>query len=113
VTPEIFTEYTELLEDHCNKVGRNRDNIEISMGDILHINEDKTELRRKVEKYKPDELTQEAYMNHLIGTPEKCIERVQMYQDLGVNEFVMQIPTLNTGDYSDLRLFAEKVFPSF
>jgi len=113
VTPEIFTEYTELLEEHCQKVGRNRHDIEISMGDILHINEDKTELRRQVEKYKPDELTKDAYMNHLIGTPEQCIQRIQMYQDLGVTEFVMQIPSLNTGDLTDLRLFAEKVFPSF
>jgi alkanesulfonate monooxygenase SsuD/methylene tetrahydromethanopterin reductase-like flavin-dependent oxidoreductase (luciferase family) len=56
-------------------------------------------------------LTTEAYMNHLIGTPEECIDRINMYRDLGVSEFVMQIPTLAKGDLGALRLFAEKVMP--
>ena len=36
-----------------------------------------------------------------------------MYRDLGVSEFVMQIPTLAKGDLGALRLFAEKVMPEF
>ncbi|MCW4048436.1 MAG: LLM class flavin-dependent oxidoreductase [Candidatus Bathyarchaeota archaeon] len=113
VTPKIFIEYKELLKKHCEKVGRDPAEIAMSMGDILHIAEDKSEVKKQITKYKPDELTREAYMNHLIGTPDECIERIRMYQNLGISEFVMQIPTLASGDLNDLKLFAEKVMPEF
>jgi probable F420-dependent oxidoreductase len=113
VTPEIYGEYLDLLGSHCEKVGRDPDRIILSLGDILHVSEDRDELRKEVAEYKPDELTMDAYMNHLIGTPEECVERVNMYRELGVSEFVMQIPTLAKGDLGALRLFAEKVMPEF
>lgn len=113
VTPDIFLEYRKLLERHCESVGRNPREISLSMGDILHISEDRSELKKNISKFKPDELKWEAYMNHLIGTPDDCIERIQIYQDLGISEFVMQIPSLVNGNLSDLELFAEKVMPSF
>lgn len=113
VTPEMYSEYRKLLERHCARVGRDLRRIALSMGDILHVSEDRAELRREVAEYKPDELTMEAYMNHLIGTPEECVERIAMYRDLGVSEFVMQVPTLAKGDLSALRLFADKVMPEF
>jgi alkanesulfonate monooxygenase SsuD/methylene tetrahydromethanopterin reductase-like flavin-dependent oxidoreductase (luciferase family) len=113
VTPEIYTEYLGLLEKHCEKVGRNMKDILLSMGDICHIAETKQEVNKEVAKYKPDELTMRDYMNHLIGTPDECIKRIEMYQEMGVSEFVLQIPTLNSGDFKDLHLLAKEVMPSF
>jgi len=113
VNPEIYTEYLELLGRHCERVGRDPRRITLSMGDILHVSEDQAELRKEVAEYKPDELTMEAYMNHLIGTPKECIDRVSTYRDLGVSEFIMQIPTLARGELGTLRLFSEKVMPEF
>jgi probable F420-dependent oxidoreductase len=113
VTPDIYLEYQELLERHCESVGRDLRKISLSMGDILHISEDLSDLKKSVSKFKPNELTWEAYMSHLIGTPDKCIERIQNYQDIGVSEFVMQVPSLALGNLNELELFSEKVKPSF
>lgn len=113
VTPEIFLDYKSLLHNYCEAISRDPNNIALSMGDILHISEEKADLKKLVSKYKPNELTYDVYMNHLIGTPEECIERIQMYQDLGVSEFVLQIPSLASGDLKELNLFGEKVIPEF
>jgi len=113
VTPEIYTEYLDLLEKHCEAVGRDMKEISLSMGDICQISKSKQELDKGIAKYKPDELTMRDYMNHLIGTPDECIKRVELYQDLGVSEFVLQIPSLASGEMKDLRLLAKEVMPSF
>jgi alkanesulfonate monooxygenase SsuD/methylene tetrahydromethanopterin reductase-like flavin-dependent oxidoreductase (luciferase family) len=113
VTPKIYTEYLELLEKHCDKVGRDMKKISLSMGDICQISESRSELKKEIAKYKPDELTMENYMNHLIGTPDECIKRVELYQDLGVSEFVLQVPSLSVGEFKDLHSLSEKVMPSF
>jgi len=94
-------------------VGRDPEEIMVSMGDVCHISRDRVELRKEVSKYKPDELSMEVYMSHLIGTPEECIGKIDLYGDLGVSEFVLQFPSLATGDMNDLELFAESVIPVF
>jgi alkanesulfonate monooxygenase SsuD/methylene tetrahydromethanopterin reductase-like flavin-dependent oxidoreductase (luciferase family) len=113
VTPEIFLVYKNLLHNYCKSINREPNKIAISMGDILHISKEKANLKKLVSKYKPNELTYDVYMNHLIGTPEECIERIQRYQDLGVSEFVLQIPSLARGNLKELNLFGEKVIPEF
>ena len=87
--------------------------ISLSMGDVCHIRESKNELSKEIAKYKPDELTMKDYMNHLIGTPDECIKRTELYQDLGVSEFVLEVPSLGKGEMTDLHLLAKEVMPSF
>ena len=41
-------------------------------------------------RFKPDELTIGDYMFHLIGTPKECIEKLNVYRDLGISELVLQ-----------------------
>jgi alkanesulfonate monooxygenase SsuD/methylene tetrahydromethanopterin reductase-like flavin-dependent oxidoreductase (luciferase family) len=113
VTPEIYLEYLDLLENHCQRAGRNIRDITLSMGDICHISESKSEVKKEVAQYKPDEVSMEDYMNHLIGTPEECIKRVELYHEMGVSEFVLQVPALNKGEMKGLHLLAEEVIPSF
>jgi alkanesulfonate monooxygenase SsuD/methylene tetrahydromethanopterin reductase-like flavin-dependent oxidoreductase (luciferase family) len=113
ITPDIYMEYLRLLEKHCQKVGRNLKDISLSMGDICQISESRLELNKEIAKYKPKELSMDNYMNHLIGTPDECIKRVELYQDLGVSEFVLQIPSLGSGETKDLNLLAKEVMSSF
>lgn len=112
-TPEVYREYCEILDRNCEAEGRDPGSIVKSLGDICHINRDESELRKHVAQYKPDELTAEDYLKHLIGTPEECIEKINGYQDLGISELVLQFPSLGSGDLSDVRLFAESVIPAF
>jgi alkanesulfonate monooxygenase SsuD/methylene tetrahydromethanopterin reductase-like flavin-dependent oxidoreductase (luciferase family) len=113
ITPEIYMEYLVLLRKHCEKTGRKMNDISLSMGDICQIRKSKNELKKEIAKYKPDELSMENYMNHLIGTPEECIKRVELYQELGVSEFVLQVPSLGIGEMADLHLLAGEVMSSF
>jgi alkanesulfonate monooxygenase SsuD/methylene tetrahydromethanopterin reductase-like flavin-dependent oxidoreductase (luciferase family) len=55
----------------------------------------------------------ESYMKHLIGTPEQIIEKIKIYQNLGVSEFVLSFPSLSADNLNPLQLFAEKVIPEF
>jgi len=112
-TPEVYNEYCEILVRNCDAVGRDPDRIVKSLGDICHISRDREELSKEVLRYKPDELSTQTYMNHLIGTPEECIEKLNVYRDLGISELVLQFPSLGAGDLRDLRLFAESVIPAF
>ena len=112
-TPEVYREYCEILDRNCEAEGRDPGSIVKSLGDICHIKRDESELRKHVAQYKPDELTAEDYLKHLIGTPEECIEKINGYQDLGISELVLQFPSLGSGDLSDVRLFAESVIPAF
>jgi len=112
-TPEVYNEYCDILSRNCEAVGRDPEGIVKSLGDICHISRDEDELRREVARFKPDELTMEDYMFHLIGTPEECIEKLNVYRDLGISELVLQFPSLGAGDLEGLRLFAESVIPAF
>jgi probable F420-dependent oxidoreductase len=112
-TPEVYEEYCGILRKNCESVGRDPEEIVKSLGDICHISRDEAEVKREVLKYKPDELSMEEYAFHMIGTPEECIDKINVYRDLGISELVLQFPSLGTGDMRDLRLFAESVIPAF
>jgi len=112
-TPEVYEEYCGILRKNCESVGRDPEEIVKSLGDICHISRDEAEVKREVLKYKPDELSMEDYAFHLIGTPDECIDKINVYRDLGISELVLQFPSLGAGDMRDLRLFAESVIPAF
>jgi probable F420-dependent oxidoreductase len=112
-TPEVYSQYCEILRRNCEAVGTDPDRIVKSLGDICHISRDKTELKTEVSRYKPDELSMENYSFHLIGTPEECIEKITVYRDLGISELVLQFPSLGAGETKDLELFAKSVIPTF
>ena len=111
--PEVYGEYCEILRRNCESAGRDPDRIVKSLGDICHVSRDRAELKKEVSRYKPDELSMEDYGFHLIGTPEECVEKINVYRDLGISELVLQFPSLGAGDLRDLRLFAESVIPAF
>lgn len=112
-TPESYKETLDLLKKHCETVGRNHEQIVKSRGIVSHIGETEAEVKKEVMKLKPKEISMESYMKHLIGTPEQIIEKIKIYQNLGVSEFVLSFPSLSADNLNPLQLFAEKVIPEF
>ena len=112
-TPEVYREYTEILNRNCEALGRDPATIVRSLGDICHISRDPDAVMAEVAEYKPDELTMDEYMFYLIGTPEECREKLNVYRGLGISELVLQFPTLGDGDLTGIQLFAETVIPAF
>jgi alkanesulfonate monooxygenase SsuD/methylene tetrahydromethanopterin reductase-like flavin-dependent oxidoreductase (luciferase family) len=100
----------EMLEKHCQLAGRDFDEIERSCwpsGQIL-IAMDQKELTEKINRLKPSNMSIEDFKKtSLIGTPEECIERLQIYLDLGVTYFMLYFADLPNID--GLKLFAKTI----
>jgi alkanesulfonate monooxygenase SsuD/methylene tetrahydromethanopterin reductase-like flavin-dependent oxidoreductase (luciferase family) len=99
-----------VLEDHCNAIGRNPNEIERSCwpsGQIL-IAPNQTVLNEKLAKHKPPNQTLEDYKKYtLAGTPKDCLEQLQVYRDLGASYFMLFFADLP--DVEGLRVFAREV----
>ena len=107
---ELYKHKLQVLEKHCKAVGRPFSEIEKSCwpsGQIL-IAKNKTELDEKLQRFKPKGVSVEDFAKYsLVGTPDKCIEKLQPYVDLGVTHFMLFFGDLP--DASSLSLFAKAV----
>jgi len=100
----------EVLQEQCKVVGRDFGEIEKSCwpgGQVL-IAQNQIELNEKISKIKPPNATLEDFKKvTLAGTPDECVERLQVYADLGVTYFMLffaDLPSMN-----GLKLFSEAV----
>ncbi len=104
---EQYRRKLNVLEKHCEAVGRRFDEIEKSCwpaGQIF-IGEDIDEM---VSQWVPKGVSLEDFMQtSFVGTPEDCIKLLQPYANLGVTQFMLFFGDLPSLD--GLRLFAENV----
>jgi F420-dependent oxidoreductase-like protein len=113
-TIEEYQHKLEILERHCDAVGRYFDQIERSCwpsGQILLANSE-AELQRVIAKSKPAGTPLEEYRRGtLAAVPQVCVTHLKRYMDLGVTYFLLYFGDLP--DTESLKLFAEKVTPEF
>jgi alkanesulfonate monooxygenase SsuD/methylene tetrahydromethanopterin reductase-like flavin-dependent oxidoreductase (luciferase family) len=110
--PEIeeYKRKLEVLKKQCKKIGRNFDEIEKSCwpGGQVIIAENQEKLSDKIYQQKPANICLEDFKKStLIGTPEECVDRLQVYADLGVTYFMLFFGNLPME--KGLKLFAESV----
>jgi alkanesulfonate monooxygenase SsuD/methylene tetrahydromethanopterin reductase-like flavin-dependent oxidoreductase (luciferase family) len=99
-----------VLEKQCKVVGRNFDKIEKSCwpGGQVIIAHNHKELNEKISQRKPANVNLEDFRKcTLAGTPDECIEQLQVYVGLGVTCFMLFFGDLPRLD--GLKLFAEDV----
>lgn len=107
---ELYKHKLEVLERHCNVVGRDLQKIEKSCwpGGQIFIALNRKELDEKVLQWKPKNVSLEDFKKfNLVGTPDECIQKIQQYMDIGVTHFMLffgDLPSMR-----GMRLFAEKV----
>lgn len=109
--PHEWAHKAEVLKGHCKDVGRDYDEIEKTISGEVMIRETDGELRAIGTKSLWGEDFESWRAGNLIGTPDEVSEKVQTYLDLGCTSFMPWC-----SDYPDdttVRLFAEKVMPSF
>ena len=102
----------KVLRAHCDKIGRNFQDIEISQQTIAAIGATKDEAKRRTEIVHQE-------MGFLTGAPELCptgtpdevIARVKKSVAMGIQSFVMSFGRHPSTD--NLELFAKEVFPAF
>lgn len=85
-----------ILKAHCEKIGRDINDITLSYLGTLSVAENPAELLTNPQKY------------YVVGNPQRVIEQIEQFHALGVTHFMFRIPNLQT-----LELFSNRVAPYF
>jgi len=111
--PDEIAHKIEVLEQHCQDVGRDPSEIEKTWWGSVFIDEDEERLKRRLERAagNTSETRNAFYRSIIAGTPDQVTERLMEFVKVGVSQFVM-----NFGRVADLRgtqTFAATVMPKF
>ncbi|MEM2905109.1 MAG: LLM class F420-dependent oxidoreductase [Candidatus Bathyarchaeia archaeon] len=109
-SPAELEHKLEVIRNHCEAVGRGFSEIRRSWTGDLITAPDEDELKRKVARLKPAEVSVEDYRaRNIIGTPGECIRKIEQYAALG---FTYLIPSMRTMD-EDLELISDEIISAF
>ncbi len=116
LTLEEHRQKLAVLERHCQAVGRDFSQIEVSHNAGVLIAETSSDLERRViQRAQAVNLTPEEFQKELsryiCGTPDQCVRQIQEYVEHGISYFFLIFP--DPVSSQDLRLFAEEVMPRF
>jgi len=111
-SPELFRHKLGVLSEHCQAVGRDVREIEVSWAGSMLVTDSRAEkeaLQRKVaEKFgaEPEQMA----TSMLIGPVEEIRDRIHQFIEAGVTHFIglLEAPY----DHNTIRRFAEEVIPS-
>lgn len=108
------TQKRNVIQKHCDSVGRNISDITISHNTRVFIAEDEPSLEAMLSEHaashgQSTEQFKESLGNAIYGTPDQCAAKIQNYIDYGINYFFLLFP--DPIDVKLLRLFAEQVTP--
>lgn len=108
VSPQDFGRKMRILKKYCKRVNRDFNAIQKSwVGEVI-VDEDEDTLARKIEASKPKQTPLEEYLKStIVGSPEKCVEKVSQYVREGATLFILLFRKYK----EDTRLFMKKVAP--
>src|SRR4030095_5834155 len=109
--PNELKKKIAVLKEHCNSLGRDYKQIQHSVVLPCIIAKSEEDVNKIVAQYKRDDKTIKQYLDYLVGgitvgVPEKIIEGLNEYLELGVTHFIIHFIGLNN---SVLKLFRSKV----
>jgi F420-dependent oxidoreductase-like protein len=110
-TPHEMKRKITILKDHCSKIGRDHKEIQYSVVLPCIITESGEDIKQVAARYKRRDITVDQYLDFVaggitIGTPEKIINGLNQYIELGVSHFIIQFKGLNN---SMLKLFRSQI----
>ncbi|MDW0258152.1 MAG: LLM class flavin-dependent oxidoreductase, partial [Nitrososphaeraceae archaeon] len=110
-TPHEMKRKIAILKDHCSKIGRDHKEIQYSVVLPCIITESGEAINQIVARYKRKDKTVEQCLDSLvggitIGSPEKIINGLNQYIEVGVSHFIIQFKGLNN---SILKLFRSQI----
>lgn len=92
----------------CDKIGRDRASLVLSVGHVLCVGRDEAELSRRAEAIGRDVADLRA-ADDFVGTPAEVVDRIGTYTDMGATRIYFQ--TLDLSDLDHLQLVADEVAP--
>jgi F420-dependent oxidoreductase-like protein len=105
---ELAQQQIERVRTACVKVGRDPSSMVYSVAAALGVGEDEAEARRRGAASGNDYAALRAGVG-LVGTVKEAVERLKVYEAMGVSRFYMQFNDLQ--DLGQLDLVAEHVMP--
>jgi F420-dependent oxidoreductase-like protein len=105
-TPEEFRQKVDVLERHCDDLGRDPSSIKRSTQALMYLSTDETWLARFRDR--------DPVRPVIVGTPAEVVEQVAAYRDAGVEELIVPDWTMGkpTRAKETLELFRTEVVPA-
>lgn len=108
LTPEKFKEKTALLDELLISNGKKPGEVRRSLMTNLTYTQNQEQLQKKLNGRNPKEMTQRGI---IVGTSEQVTERLNEYQQTGLDEIMLQ--WIDLEDMDNLIHFSENVLPKF
>ena len=105
VTVSEYERKVRILREHCRRIGREPKEIRKTWSGLIAIAEEEEEAM-KIAEESPFMFGQNPDA-HLIGTPEKIVDRLQEYVQIGVDYFILRF--LDFPEVKGLKIFCRKV----
>jgi F420-dependent oxidoreductase-like protein len=110
-SPDRMIRKISVLKEHCNSIGRDYAEIQHSIVLPCIIKDTEEKVDQVLVQYRKKDKTMEEYIQYLVGgiavgTPEKVLQGIKKYVDIGVTHFILHFIGL---DDVTLRLFDAKV----
>ena len=104
VDVEGFIEKSKILQEHCDNVGRNFEEIGRTLHTNVLISENQKDLDKKIKKLSTYTNIPEDYYHKrpLIGTKEKVFTTLNQYKEAGCEYLIAYIPDIVWGDTVDI-----------
>ena len=103
VDVEGFIEKSKILQEHCDNVGRNFEEIGRTLHTNVLISENQKDLDKKIKKLSTYTNIPEDYYHErpLIGTKDKVFTTLNQYKEAGCEYLIAYIPDIVWGDTVD------------
>jgi len=104
VDVEGFIEKSKILQEHCDNVGRNFEEIGRTLHTNVLISENQKDLDKKIRKLSAYTNIPEDYYHErpLIGTKDKVFATLNQYKEAGCEYLIAYIPDIVWGDTVDI-----------
>jgi len=104
VDVEGFIEKSKILQEHCDNVGRNFEEIGRTLHTNVLISENQKDLDKKIRKLSAYTNIPEDYYHErpLIGTKDKVFTTLNQYKEAGCEYLIAYIPDIVWGDTVDI-----------
>lgn len=112
-TPGELKRKVEVLKEHCAAIGRDHNEIEISVLLRVIAGSDDAEVRRIIAKLKSPEESLDQFLDrmngkYVVGTPERVTALLNEYLQVGVTHFILHFQGMDPS-LDIMKLFARKV----
>jgi len=111
-SPEVLRHKVEVLQGHCQAIGRDPETIEKSVSVPLILSTDRSKLDAMLADMagRRAATIEEAKASYLWGSPDDAIRKIEAYRDMGVTHIILSLRA--PYDPAQLELFAREVIPA-